>query len=43
MKLPDLLIHACKNISEKNEFVEDCVASKFGFVYLRVDPLQTIK
>ena len=32
VKLPNLFIHACKNITEKNIFWK-CVARKLGFVY----------
>jgi len=38
-KLPNTVIHACKNITEKNKFVEN-VVGKFGFVYLHFDPLR---
>jgi len=37
-KLPNIVILACKNITEK--ICWKCLARKFGFVYLRVDPLR---
>jgi len=30
-------INAYSTIAEKNEYVENCVARKFGFVFLRFD------
>ena len=39
VKLPNIVIHACKSITEKC-ICWKCVARKFGFVYLRVDPLR---
>jgi len=39
-KLPNIDVHACNNITEKNEFVKKWVARKFGFVSLRFDPLR---
>ena len=38
-KLPNIVIHACKNNTEKMYSLK-CLASKFGFVYLRFDPLR---
>ena len=38
-KLPNIVIHACKNITEKMYLLK-CLARKFGFVYLRFDPLR---
>ena len=38
VKLPNIVIHACKCITEKC-ICWKCVARKFGFVYLRFDPL----
>jgi len=39
-KLPSIVIHACKNITEKTCICRKCLARKFGFVYLRFDPLR---
>jgi len=38
-KLPNIVIHACKNNTEKC-ICWKCLARKFGFVYLRFDPLR---
>jgi len=38
-KLPNI-VHACKNITEKNEFVENVWLANRGFVNLRFDPLR---
>ena len=38
-KLPNIVIYACKNNTE-NWISWKCVARKFGFVYLRFDPLR---
>jgi len=38
-KLPNIVVHACKNITEKNEICWKCVARKIVFVYLRFNPL----
>jgi len=37
-KLPNIVIYACENITKK-WICWKCVARKFGFVYLRFDPM----
>ena len=39
-KLPNIVRHACKNMREKKWICWKCLARKFGFVYLRFDPLR---
>jgi len=38
--LPNIFIYACKNITEKNEFVENVLPRKVGIVCLRFDLLR---
>ena len=38
-KMPNIVIHACKHITETVYFLK-YLARKFGFVYLRFDPLR---
>jgi len=43
-KLPNIVIHACKNITEKNEFVENgWSANSALFIYVSIHCVETLK
>jgi len=43
-KLPNIVIHACKNITEKNEFVENVwPANSALFFYVSTHGVETVK
>ena len=43
-KLPNIVIHACKNTTEKNEFVESVwPANSALFIYVSTHGVKTVK
>jgi len=43
-KLPNIAIHACKNITEKNDFVENVwLANSVLFIYVLTHCVRTVK